>query len=249
MNPVVAGIRRTMHRHSLAPAGDRLLVAVSGGADSMVLLHALLAFERHATSKLANAGDLESISTLGFRGEALPSIAAVSEVELVSSQATGETGSYINVREGAVTGRGGCGRAQGTTVTVRNLFRNVPARLKFLRSTTTENGHIANTVTQYALAYPEVRFSLTTDDRHVMSTNGNGSLVDSVLAVYGLDTARSMIEIKRDARQSGSISVSGLIGAPHIARASRDYLSFFVNRRWISDTDPRPDSIMKRPLD
>ncbi len=239
-----AAVVKELVENSLDAGASEISVETRGGGVAMVRVvdngngipseELELAFQRHATSKLANAADLESISTLGFRGEALPSIAAVSEVELVSNQATGETGSYINVREGAVTGRGGCGRAQGTTVTVRNLFRNVPARLKFLRSTTTENGHIANTVTQYALAYPEVRFSLATDDRPVIGTSGHGSLVDSVLALYGLDTARSMIEIKREARQSGNISVSGLIGAPHIARSSRDYLSFFVNRRWIS---------------
>jgi DNA mismatch repair protein MutL len=193
-----------------------------------------LAFQRHATSKLATASDLESISTLGFRGEALPSIAAVSEVELVSCQSGEKTGNYVELSEGKVVGRGGRGRPTGTTVTVRNLFRNVPARLKFLRSTATENGHIANIVSQYALAYPEVKFSLITDDRVILNTNGSGRLLDSVLAIYGLDTARSMIEIKRDGKLSGSIAVGGLIGAPHISRASRDYLSFFVNRRWIS---------------
>ncbi len=239
-----AAVVKELIENSLDASATEISVETRGGGVAMVRVvdngtgipseELELAFQRHATSKLASAADLESISTLGFRGEALPSIAAVSEVELVSNQATGETGSYITVKEGTVTGRGGCGRARGTTVTVRNLFRNVPARLKFLRSTTTENGHIANIVTQYALAYPEVRFSLAADDRTVVATNGNGSLTDTILAVYGLDTARSMIEIKREARQSGSISISGMVGAPHVARASRDYLSFFVNRRWIS---------------
>ena len=214
--------------------GGVALVQVADNGSGIPADELELAFQRHATSKLAAASDLESISTLGFRGEALPSIAAVSEVELVSAQAGEKAGSYIALREGIVLGRGARGRSPGTTVTVRNLFRNVPARLKFLRSTATENGHIANIVSQYALAYPEVRFNLTADDKAVVSTSGSGRLLDGVLAIYGLETARSMIEIKRDSKTSGSIVVGGLVGAPHLAKASRDYMSFFVNRRWIN---------------
>ncbi len=196
-----------------------------------------MAFTRHATSKVSSETDLESISTLGFRGEALPSIAAVAEVELVT--ATKESsGNYINLFDGKVTKQGVRGRPQGTTVTVRNLFRNVPARLKFLRAPSTENSHLANVVTQYALAYPEVKFRLDIDDKNIVNSPGSGRLLDAVLAVYGLDTARSMLEIKRDNKwnenQSGNITVSGLIGTPQATRASRDYMSFFVNRRWIS---------------
>ena len=239
-----AAVVKELVENSLDAGSTQISVESRGGGVSLIQVadngcgipadELELAFQRHATSKLAAASDLESISTLGFRGEALPSIAAVSEVELVSCQSDEKTGNYVALSEGKLVGRGGRGRPTGTTVTVRNLFRNVPARLKFLRSTATENGHIANIVSQYALAYPEVKFSLTADDRVILTTNGSGSLLDSVLAIYGLDTARSMIEIKRDSMSSGSITVDGLIGAPHISRASRDYLSFFVNRRWIS---------------
>ena len=239
-----AAVVKELIENSLDAGASEISVETRGGGVAMVRVvdngsgipsdELELAFQRHATSKLAKAADLEAISTLGFRGEALPSIAAVAEVELVSNQAQGGEGSYITLQEGTMAGRGSRGRAQGTTVTVRNLFRNVPARLKFLKSTSTENGHIANIVTQYALAYPEVRFSLAADDRPVIGTNGGGSLTDTILAVYGLDTVRSMIEISRETRQSGSIGVGGMIGAPHLARSSREYLSFFVNRRWIS---------------
>jgi DNA mismatch repair protein MutL len=197
-----------------------------------------LAFQRHATSKISSAADLESISSLGFRGEALPSIAAVAEVEITTCTADSEGGSYLIMQEGTVVGRGVRGRSRGTTVVVRNLFRNVPARLKFLKSTDTENSHVAQVVSQYALAYPEIKFSLTIDGRHILSTTGSGKLNDAVLAVYGLDTARGMLEIKSEGRwgelKTGSITVGGLVGSPKISRTSHDYLSFFVNRRWIN---------------
>jgi DNA mismatch repair protein MutL len=197
-----------------------------------------LAFRRHATSKVSGIGDLESISSLGFRGEALPSIAAVADIEMVARSSESDAGSYVSLKEGNVVGRGTRGHPPGTTLTVRNLFRNVPARLKFLKSTATENSHIAQVVSQYALAYPEVRFSLTSDGRTVLATTGSGRLLDSVLAVYGLETARSMLEIKQDmswgqGRSEGAVAVTGLVGAPSIARSSRECMSFFVNRRWI----------------
>jgi DNA mismatch repair protein MutL len=198
-----------------------------------------VAFERHATSKLSSAADLESISTLGFRGEALPSIAAVADVEITTWAGGEHSGSHLGLTDGRVVARAARARTQGTTVTARNLFRSVPARLKFLRSTATENSHIANIVTQYALAYPEVRFTLTSDGKKVLSTSGSGRLLDAVLAIYGLETARTMLDIKHDARWAevkgqANITVTGLVGTPHLSRASRDYISFFVNRRWIS---------------
>jgi DNA mismatch repair protein MutL len=197
-----------------------------------------LAFQRHATSKISSTADLESISSLGFRGEALPSIAAVAEVEITACTEETEGGSFICMREGVIAGHGVRGHSRGTTVAVHNLFRNIPARLKFLKSTATENSHIAQVVSQYALAYPEIKFSLSIDGRNVLSTTGSGNLTDAVLTVYGLDTARGMLEIKREGKwgqsKADSITVSGLVGTPQIARTSRDYLSFFVNRRWIN---------------
>ncbi len=241
-----AAVVKELVENSLDSGAAHISVEARGGGISLIEVsddgcgipsgEIEVAFERHATSKLSSAVDLESIVTLGFRGEALPSIAAVAEVELVSSF-EGREASFISLVDGKVTGNRVRARPQGTTVTVRNLFRNVPARLKFLRSTATENSHIASIVSQYALAYPGVSFSLVVDGRKILSTLGTGRLLDSVLSVYGLDLARQMIEIKREMRREdapSSISVSGLIGAPQLARTSRDFLSFFVNRRWIS---------------
>jgi DNA mismatch repair protein MutL len=124
-----------------------------------------LAFYRNATSKLTSASDLETIGSLGFRGEALPSIASVAEVEMFSLSVGETAGTQVTIREGRVVQRASRGRPPGTAVTVRNLFRAVPARLKFLKSPATENGHIANLVDQYALAHPEVRFLLYMEGR------------------------------------------------------------------------------------
>ncbi len=199
-----------------------------------------LVFQRYATSKIANLDDLESISSLGFRGEALPSIAAVAEVDIVTCAAGESAGNYLNLRDGSIVDRGSRGRSQGTTVTVRSLFRKVPVRLKFLKSTATENSHIANVVSQYALAFPEVKFDLFIDSRIVLRTPGSGQLIDSVAQVYGLEVAQNILEIGvgdgewESGVATSSLLVTGMVGSPTISRSNRGYLSLFVNRRWIS---------------
>jgi DNA mismatch repair protein MutL len=241
-----AAVVKELIENSIDAGATEIAVEVRGGGVSLMQVsdngsgvareELSIAFQRHATSKLSGAEDLDSINTLGFRGEALPSIAAVADVEMVSCP-PGASGAFIALSDGKVVGKGARARSAGTTVVVRNLFRSVPARLKFLRSTATENGHIASVVSEYALAYPEIRFALAMDGRATLSTTGSGRLLDAVLSIYGLETARSMIQIKPDVSRmggTGHISVNGMIGAPHIARANRDYLSFFVNRRWIS---------------
>ncbi len=199
-----------------------------------------LAFQRHATSKIASLDDLDSISSLGFRGEALTSIAAVSEVDVITCAAGEPAGSYLRLKEGVTVEQGSQARSQGTTVTVRNLFRSVPARLKFLKSPATENSHIADVVSQYALAFPEVRFTLSIDGRTTLRTPGSGRLIDSVAEVYGSELARNMLELgSKDGEWEGgaagsTILVTGMVGSPVVSRSQRDYISFFVNRRWIS---------------
>ncbi|GAI10676.1 unnamed protein product, partial [marine sediment metagenome] len=178
--------------------------------------------------------------SLGFRGEALPSIAAVAQVEVVTCADGESAGAYINLEGGVVNNRKTQSRAQGTTVTVRNLFRKVPARLKFLKSVTTENSHIANVVSQYALAFPEVRFALSIDGKVTLRTSGRGQLMDSVIDVYGVAMASKMLEVKNpdEEWQSGNRAltprVTGMVGSPEIGRSGRGYLSFFINRRWVT---------------
>jgi DNA mismatch repair protein MutL len=196
------------------------------------------AFGRYATSKITRVEDLDGIATLGFRGEALASIAAVSQVDLTTGIKEGAVGDSLTLKDGLVVRHIQQARPHGTTITVRDLFRNVPARLKFLKSTATENSHIANVVSQYALAYPEIRFFLNIDGRTALQTTGSGKLIDVILEIYGLETAHRMLEISggevgwQDG-QAVPITVTGMVGAPSVNKAGRDSLSFFVNRRVI----------------
>ena len=219
-----------------ARGGGVSLIRVSDNGGGIPAGEVELAFERHATSKIGGPEDLPSIRSLGFRGEALPSIAAVAQVEILTCPAGESAGTCLSLESGAVVGRRSQGRSPGTTVTVRNLFRRVPARLKFLKATTTENGHIANVVSQYALAFPEVGFSLLVDGRKVLKTPGRGRLLDSVIEVYGLEVAQHMLEIKGSewTGEAASLKVTGLAGSPAVSRASRNCLSFFINRRWVN---------------
>jgi DNA mismatch repair protein MutL len=143
-----------------AQVGGISLIRVTDNGSGIPASDAELAFHRYATSKIDALTDLEKISTLGFRGEALPSIAAAAEVEILTKSGVDTTGTYLYLKNGSVIKHEKRSRPQGTTVTVHHLFRNYPARLKFLKSATTENGHIANLLSQYALAFPEVKFNL-----------------------------------------------------------------------------------------
>jgi len=141
------------------------------------------------------------------------------------------------LKDGVIENKGSQGHPQGTTVTVRNLFRRVPARLKFLKSPATENSHIANVVSQYALAFPEVKFTLFIDGRVALRTPGSGQLIDSVIEVYGVEIAQNMLEIRNDRKwENGAVylGITGTIGSPAVSRSNRGYLSFFINRRWVN---------------
>lgn len=213
-----------------AQGGGISLIKVSDNGSGIPAGEVELAFARHATSKLSALPDLEKIATLGFRGEALPSIAAMADVELLTRAADDAAASYIRLANGRATHREKRSRPRGTTVTVHHLFRHFPARLKFLKSPTTENSHIANLLTQYALAFPEVKFSLSLDGRLTLRTPGNGNLRDAVAEIYGLEAAQQMLEV--NSTEPG-YTVTGLVSPPSLSRSSRNYLSFFVNRRWV----------------
>ena len=213
-----------------AQSGGVELIKVSDNGAGILASELELAFHRYATSKIGNLDDLEKISSLGFRGEALPSIAAVAEVEILTQTSSQTVGSYMYLRKGEVLRTESRARPQGTTMTVRRLFRYFPARLKFLKSANTENSHIANLISQYALAFPEVKFSLVLDKRPSLRTTGNGDLREVVSAIYGSELAQRMLKVKQ---KDGLAKVSGLISPPTLARSNRNYLSFFVNRRWV----------------
>ncbi len=233
-----ASVVKELIENSLDAGASQISVEARGGGVSLIRVidngtgitadEVELAFHRHATSKIDSFSDLDTVSSLGFRGEALPSIAAVAQVEMLTRTTDEVAGTYLNLKNGAVVEKGKRGCPQGTTVTVRHLFQNVPARFKFLKSATTESSHISNVVTQYSLAFPEVKFTLFIDGRLALQTQGNGELRDVLVKVYGLKVAEEMILVgERDS------PVWGFVSAPSVARSSRSYLSFFVNRRWV----------------
>jgi DNA mismatch repair protein MutL len=258
-----ASVVKELVENALDAQSSQISVEVNQGGTSLIRVtdnglgiaddQSELAFERHATSKINSLSDLESLSTLGFRGEALPSIAAVAQVRMETCARGESAGTSLVMEDGRVVRHEMQARSQGTTISVLNLFRKVPARLKFLKSDNAEEGRIADIVSQYALAYPEVRFSLTINGKTTLRTAGSGKLIDSLTAVYGLETARHMLAVdnripggarhmlevksQEDKWSSGisAISVSGLVGAPQVSRSSRDYISLFVNRRWVNN--------------
>ncbi|MDO8579086.1 MAG: DNA mismatch repair endonuclease MutL [Dehalococcoidales bacterium] len=215
--------------------GGTTLIRVTDNGSGIPPSEVELAFARHATSKISSFDDLESISTLGFRGEALAAIAAVAEVELATCTSDA-AGSYVRLKNGDIIEQTSQGRSQGTTVTVRNLFRNVPARLKFLKSPNIENGRVANVVTQYALAFPDVAFTLSMEGRTVLRTSGGGHLIDAIVEAYGADVAKNMLEVggKGEYQGASEIKVTGMAGTPAVNRTNRNFLSFFVNHRWVN---------------
>ena len=212
---------------------EHILVADNGGGIASDEVE--LAFQRFATSKVSDSRDLEAIATLGFRGEALPSIAAVAAVSLVTKAAHEESGTRIDVVEGETTRREPHGASTGTSVSVRHLFRNFPPRRKFLRSTATETSRVRTLVTHYALAYPEVRFRLSVDRSQSFVTTGSGDLREVVASVYGLDVAQAMLEISAESADDprDGHAVTGMTSPPSLDRANRGRISFFVNRRWV----------------
>jgi len=213
-----------------AQAGGVEQIKVSDNGTGIPAPELEIAFHRYATSKIDDLSDLERITSLGFRGEALPSIAAVTEVEILTRPSSEFVGSYLRLRKGEVIQRESRARPQGTTVTVHHLFRFFPARLKFLKSINTENSHIAHLVSQYALAFPDVKFTLVLDKRPSLRTTGNGELREAISEIYGLEIAQSMLKVEQG---DGLTKINGLTSPPSLARSSRNYFSFFVNRRWV----------------
>jgi len=213
-----------------AQGGGMELIKVSDNGTGIPASELELAFRRYATSKISDLDDLEKISSLGFRGEALPSMAAVAEVEIFTQTSSETVGSYMSLRKGEVVRKESRARPQGTTVTVHRLFRYFPARLKFLKSVNTEGSRIAHLASQYALAFPEVKFSLVLDKRQSLRTTGNGDLADVVSEIYGSEIAQKMVKVEQ---KDGPTKVTGLTSPPSLARSNRNYLSFFVNRRWV----------------
>ncbi len=191
-----------------------------------------LAFERHATSKIRRAEDLMKVCTMGFRGEALASIAAVSKVEMVTRTKDQELGTRIVVESGNIIEQEECGAPVGTSITVRELFYNTPVRYKFLKKDFTEGGYIEDNVARIALIHSDISFRLNNNKKNVLQTSGNGDMQSVVYSVYGRDIATNLLDVEYE--QDG-ILVKGVAGKPEIARSNRSNQLFYVNGRFIKD--------------
>ena len=191
-----------------------------------------IAFERHATSKIRSADDLSTVTSMGFRGEALASIAAIANVEMTSKTKDQDVGYRITVEAGNVLDKQEVGCQNGTSITVRNLFFNTPVRYKFLKKDYTESGYIEDVITRIALVHPELAIKLINTGKTVIQTNGNGDIKTVIYSIYGKDIANGVLPVNY---KYEDIEVSGVIGKPEIARSNRSNQLFFVNKRYIKD--------------
>src|SRR5882762_6410312 len=220
-------------------AGGRRLLKITDDGEGMNRDDAVLAFERHATSKIARAEDLNAIATLGFRGEALASIASVARVELISRTESASAGTRVLIEGGRMRDVKDAAHPRGTTIGVRDLFFNTPARRKFLRSEATESYHLTNLATHYALAHPEIAFTLTNNGRETLRVAPTQDLRERAYQIFGAQFLDSLLEVNNQAEspaQYGQIArVQGFVSAPRERRTSRDAQFLFVNGRFVRD--------------
>lgn len=191
-----------------------------------------IAFERHATSKLRNADELGKITSMGFRGEALASIAAIAKVNLVSKTADATTGYEVVIEGGKILSKSETGCSNGTSITIENLFYNTPVRYKFLKKDFTESGYIEDAVTRIALVHPEISIRLINTGKTIIQTSGNGEIKDVIYGIYGKEVAENLINVDY---KYDDIEVQGVIGKPQTSRTNRSNQLFFVNKRFVKD--------------
>ena len=214
-------------------AGGRRLLKVSDDGEGMVRDDAILAFERHATSKIRAADDLIAIDTLGFRGEALASIASVAKVELTTSTEDAAAATRVAIDGGKMRDVKDAAHPRGTTIAVRELFFNVPARRKFLRAEATETFHVTNMVTHYALAHPEIAFTLVNNGRDALRAVAAKDLRERAYQIFGAQFVENLLAVEGGDRHVAWIT--GFVSAPRDRRTSRDHQYFFVNHRYVRD--------------
>jgi DNA mismatch repair protein MutL len=242
-----ASVVKELLENALDAGATRIAVEIRGGgvdaievADDGCGIAASelpLAVERHATSKLTTFDDLDRLTTLGFRGEALPSIAAVSTMTIRTRCAGDASGSVIQIDFGEVASVRAVAAPLGTTVTVRDLFANVPARRKFLRQTATEASYIGRVVAAYAAACPAVRLSFAVDGRRLFGTDGAGDLLAAAVGAFGPDVGQAALPLEPldEVAAVPGVTVDGWVGMPALTRAHRQSLIFFVNGRWVQN--------------
>ena len=237
-----ASVIKEMVENSIDAGANNITVEIRNGGISYIKItdngkgivedDLEIAFERHATSKIRSADDLNTVTSMGFRGEALASIAAIARVEMVSKTAEQENGYKVVVEGGKILDKTVTGSPVGTSITVTNLFYNTPVRYKFLKKDFTEAGYIEDTISRIALVHPEIAIKLINTGRTVIQTNGNGDLKTVIYSIYGKDIANALIETDY---MYEDMHVYGVIGKPEIARSNRSNQIFFVNKRFIKD--------------
>ncbi|MDL2276863.1 DNA mismatch repair endonuclease MutL, partial [Breznakia sp. OttesenSCG-928-G09] len=207
--------------------GIEQMMVIDNG-DGMSAADATLAFERHATSKIKDVQDLWKISTMGFRGEALPSIASVAHVELKTNN--GEEATLVEIDYGKLVKAGPIGTPKGTQIIVKNLFQRTPARFKHLKTAQYEYSLISDVVQKFALAYPNISFTLMNDEKRSFMSSGNGNTQEVIMNIYGRDIAKAAIEVNADDQD---YKLHGYIVQPSHTRATKYYMLLFVNNRMI----------------
>ena len=237
-----ASVVKEMVENSIDAGAKNIIVEIKNGGISYIRISddgrgiakddVELAFERHATSKIRSAADLQEVKSMGFRGEALASIAAIANVELISKTEEDEYGTKIVVEGGNVLNLEETGYGRGTTITVRNLFFNTPVRYKFLKKDFTETGYIEDVISRIALVHPEVAIKLINTGKTVIQTNGNGDLKSVIYSIYGREISEEILPVSYEYE---GIKIEGVIGKPAIARSNRSNQIFFVNDRYIKD--------------
>jgi len=242
-----ASVVKELLENAIDANARRISVAIRGGGLELIEVaddgagiapsELPVALQRHATSKLRSFEDLDHLATLGFRGEALPSIAAISTFRLRSRQAGAAYGVEVRVDAGQMAAPESVAAPIGTVTTVRDLFANVPARLKFLRQRTTEATAITRTVAAYAAAYPEIAIQLTADDRRIFTTAGAGDLTAAATGVYGPEVGLAVLPLSPldEAAAVPGVAVAGWVSEPRLNRSHRQGLVFFVNGRWVQN--------------
>ncbi len=219
----------------LSRGGTEFIRVVDDGS-GMSADDAVLALERHATSKIRTVDDIALSGSLGFRGEALPSIASVARVEIITRTHDADAATKVRVEAGRITEVSQVAARVGTSVTVRDLFHNTPARAKFLKTPATETSRAVDVVTRLALGAPNIRFRVSVEQRQVLSTPGKGQLLDAIASAFGTEFARSLLPV---AKRVGDVSVDGFVGKPSLARSARNVQYFFVNGRMVRDSGMR----------
>lgn len=229
-NSIDAGAKRIQVDIEL---GGRRLMRVSDDGSGMLRDDAILAFERHATSKIKTLEDLGAIQTLGFRGEALASIASVAKVELITKTAEQETATRVLIEGGKLIDVKDAARNTGTSLSVRDLFFNTPARRKFMRSEATENYHLISIIQHYALAHPEIAFTLTTNGRESLRVSPAKDLRERAFQIFGANLIESLLKV--EGGREFIAKVTGFVSAPRERRTTRDSQYFFINGRFVKD--------------